>query len=334
MKHLVVGMGSMGKRRVRCLKALGQEDITGFDPREDRRREAESLYGIKTVASLDGELVKSVDALVISTPPDRHDEYLELAVSNGRPAFVEASVRAARLPAISRAAQAAGVVIAPSCTLRFHPAVRDITSIVRSGAYGKVTSFSYHSGQYLPDWHPWESVRDFYVSKKETGACREIVPFELTWLVEVIGFPERISGFFGKTMDVGADIDDTYAVAIQCPGVFGTLVVDVVARHAVRSLRLNLEQGQILWSWDEPQVKLFEARNGRWIVYQQRQGAAQAGYNKNIAEDMYVDEIRAYLRAVEGLEPFPNTLEDDVRILGLLQQIESFHREKELVHGL
>ena len=42
------------------------------------------------------------------------------------------------------------------------------------------SGFVYHSGQYLPDWHPWESYKDFYVSNPATGARREIVPFELS----------------------------------------------------------------------------------------------------------------------------------------------------------
>ena len=45
MKFLVVGCGSMGKRRMRCLKANGQQDIIAFDTREDRREEVKKLYG-------------------------------------------------------------------------------------------------------------------------------------------------------------------------------------------------------------------------------------------------------------------------------------------------
>ena len=37
MKFLQIGLGSMGKRRIRCLHALGHRDIVAFDPREDRR---------------------------------------------------------------------------------------------------------------------------------------------------------------------------------------------------------------------------------------------------------------------------------------------------------
>src|SRR3546814_6666101 len=51
MKFLVIGLGSMGKRRVRNLRALGEQCVAGFDPRVDRREEAESKYGIATFPS-------------------------------------------------------------------------------------------------------------------------------------------------------------------------------------------------------------------------------------------------------------------------------------------
>ena len=39
LKIIVVGLGSMGKRRIRNLLKLGYCDIIGFDPRDDRRKE-------------------------------------------------------------------------------------------------------------------------------------------------------------------------------------------------------------------------------------------------------------------------------------------------------
>ena len=88
---------------------------------------------------------------------------------------------------------------------------------------GKVANFSYHSGQYLPDWHPWERVADYYVSNPETGGAREIVPFELTWLTEVFGWPASVSGERASTMDVGAAIDDTYVLTLRYPRALGVL---------------------------------------------------------------------------------------------------------------
>ena len=48
MKLLVIGLGSMGKRRVRNFTALGDNEVAGFDLREDRCLEAAEKYGITT----------------------------------------------------------------------------------------------------------------------------------------------------------------------------------------------------------------------------------------------------------------------------------------------
>jgi predicted dehydrogenase len=322
MKFLIIGLGSMGKRRIRNLKSLNAEKIIGFDLREERRKEVEKNYGIKTIKNLKDFDFNNVDAIIISTPPDKHNQYIKLAINKRKPAFVEASVILEGLEELNKLAKKKKVLIAPSCTLRFHPAIKIIENIVKSKKYGKVTNFSYHSGQYLPDWHPWEKVTNFYVGKKETGGAREIVPFELSWIVDIIGFPKKIIGFYGKTIDVGADIDDTYAISMDFGDVFGNTIVDVVSRYATRSLILNVERGQILWRWDEDFIKLYDASTKKWENYYFKKGQAAEGYNKDIMEDIYIEEMKTFIDAVEGSVKFPNSLDDDIKVLKLLNKIE------------
>jgi predicted dehydrogenase len=322
VKFLVAGLGSMGRRRIRCLKALGHSDIVGFDIRGDRREEASRLYNIKTVKSISDAEIGNVDAVVLSVPPHMHVDYMKIAVDERKPAFIEASVVLDGLDEINDRAKQTSVFLAPSCTLRFHPVVKEITEINKSGKYGKFTNFSYHSGQYLPDWHPWEDVQDYYVSRKDTGGGREIVPFELTWIVDTIGWPTDIRGFYGPTMDVGAEIDDSYAIALKFEKGYGTLLVDVVARHATRRLILNMEYGQIVWNWDDGYCSLFDARNRRWIVYHQPESQGAEGYNKNIIESMYIEELDSFINKVKGISEYPHSLDDDIKVLKLLYRVE------------
>jgi predicted dehydrogenase len=322
MKFLVVGLGSMGKRRIRCLQTLGHTDISGVDLREDRREEAERLYSVRTFSRADAKSIAANDVVIVSTPPNHHLEYLKPAVEAGKHVFVEASVVAAGLSELDALARKKGVIVAPSCTLRFHPAVKQVATLVANGALGKVANFSYHSGQYLPDWHPWEKVADFYVSNPETGGAREIVPFELTWLTEVFGWPTSVSGARASTMDVGAAIDDTYVLTLRYPRTLGVLIVDVVARAAIRRLLVNMERGQITWDWSDNAVCVYQSDTGKWAAHKLPEPKAAAGYNKNIAEQMYVDEIASFVGAISGGDAFPNTLADDIRVLNLLYQAE------------
>ena len=327
MKVLQIGLGSMGKRRIRNMQALGHTDVIGFDMREDRRTEAEDAYGIITVGELTPELITDREVWIISTPPAHHLPYINLAIEHGKPAFVEASVISEGLTEAAAAAKAKNVLVAPSCTTRFYQAIQTMKRLVESGDYGKVTNFSYMMGQYLPDWHPWEDIRDFYVSKRETSAAREMVPFEMTWVVDVVGWPTEVFAFRGQTMDMGIDIDDTYVMAMRFDsGAMGSVVVDVVSRYALREFVLNLEQAQIRWSWEGKTVRLYDARTGSWTEFHDPTGNAATGYNKSIVEEVYIAEMRAYLDAVAGVAPFPNTLEQDVRILKFMETAEGTNR--------
>lgn len=39
---------------------------------------------------------------------------------------------------------------------------------------GKLCAHQYHVGQYLPDWHLWDNLKNFFASNKNTNGCREL----------------------------------------------------------------------------------------------------------------------------------------------------------------
>jgi len=322
MRFLVIGLGSMGKRRIRCLKSLDYQSIKGFDLRPERRKEAKDKYDIDIVDKISAIDFSKLDAMIISTPPDHHNEYLKIAIKKEKSAFVEASVLLDHVKEIWKLSQKKPVFIAPSCTMKFHPFIKDLKEIVGTHKYGKIANYSYHTGQYLPDWHPWESVKDFYVSHRPTGGGREIVPFELTWIVDALGYPEDIKGYFENTIKTGAQIEDSYAFVLKNRGIVGAIVVDVASRFATRSLILNFEKAQLRWNWEDGFFSVYEAEKTRWIRYFLPEKKAVEGYNKNIHENMYIEEIQTFIMAVKGEKKFPNTLEDDIRVLELLNRIE------------
>lgn len=48
----------------------------------------------------------------------------------------------------------------------------------------------------------------------------------------------------------------------------------------------------------------------------------EEGYEKSINEKMYIDERDAFLKGVENRAFYPNTVDRDIRILELLEEIE------------
>ncbi len=324
MRILIVGLGSMGKRRIRNLRHLGAGEVVGFDVREDRRAEAETRYGVTTVATLEEGFDPSPDAVIISTPPDLHIPHAVEAARRGVHFFTEASVvddGVEDLLALLRARP--GLVGVPSCTMRYQPGPRKLTELVADGAVGRPLSFIYQSGQYLPDWHPWEDYRTYYVSRRVTGACREIVPFELTWLSRAFGDVVSVSAFRGKVSDLDADIDDLCQCLLGfASGVRGVLQVDALARAPVRHFRLLGALGTLEWEAATYEVRLYSAATGQWTTHPLPRGSVEKGYAEWSAEDPYVEEMRDFLAAVRGERPFGYTFEEDCQLLCVLRAAE------------
>lgn len=326
MKFLVIGLGSMGKRRIRNLQALGEKEIGGFDLRADRREEAAGKYGIRTYASFEEAMAHfSPQALVISVSPESHMQYAWKGLAAGLSCFVEASVvDAERILALSDAVRGKSIVMAPSCTMRYYPAPREVKKILQSGRLGKVLNINYQTGQYLPDWHPWEDIGSFYVSRRDTGGGREIVPFELTWLNDLFGLPVPLACVKAKLTDIPADIDDIYHCLLSYPqGVLANVTVEVISRPAAtRELRVLCSQGELVMSADENCVRTLAVGETDWIRIDLGGGTVENGYIN--PEEPYIAEMRDFVAAVRTGNPslFPNTLKDDWDVLQVLCGLE------------
>lgn len=321
MRILVVGLGSMGRRRIRNLRALGVADIVGFDPREDRRHGAASDYGIATFETWNAAADSGAIAWVISTPPLSHLAYALQALDRGAHVFTEADLPDPLIRDVIIKRGDTDLVAVPSCTMRHYPGPRKVCELVRGGSIGKPLLFTYQSGQFLPDWHPWEAIQDFYVSHRETGAAREIVPFELVWLTDLFGPVRAVTGLRGNTGVLDADIDDHYALALSFgSAVTGTLLIDVLARPEVRSFRVNGTRGTLEWDQSEGLVRTRDVGSEQWTEYPLDAGTREADYIN--PEEPYIAELKDFFAAVNGEGTYPFRFEDELALHEVLERAE------------
>lgn len=325
MRYLVIGLGSMGRRRIRCLMELGENKIAGFDY-QSSRVDAATNDGIETYSKFD-EAVQDFrpDVLIISTPPKYHLEYAYISVKLGLSCFIEASVvDGEQLLELEDVARKNGVVCFPSCTMKYFKGPQTIKQIVESGILGQILTVNYQTGQYLPDWHPWESVHDYYVSERATGGCREIVPFELTWINDLFGIPEPIFCNKSKISDLDVDIDDVYHILLKYPrGELVNIVVEVLSRPlASRDMRIVGSNGRLVFDGENSLVRYATTENPEWhLIDVSEVGNHQGSINP---EGPYIREIADFVSAISTNDPtmFPNCLLRDSQVLETLYKLE------------
>ena len=317
-KFLQIGLGSMGKRRIRNLLYHGikRKNISGFDPREDRCLEANKKYSIKAFSSFKEALKKiDADAYIISSPPDTHWPYFLHAARSKKHLFVEHPTTDRGYKELLRLMDGSFVAV-PSCTLRFHPAVKIIKKIIDKKQIGEVISFQYHLGQYLPLWHPWEDFRKVYFSKKKTGACREMFAFELGWLSHALNLREisKILGLTEKLSDLDMSADDAYLAILKFKdGTVGNMTIELLSKKPFRTLRVIGSSGVLQWEWQDNEIKIFNAKSDNWKIIKLEKGKSEKNYVTT--EDMYEEEIERFLCAIEKKCAYPFTFEENQRYL-------------------
>jgi len=332
-KFFQIGLGSMGKRRIRNLLHHGikAKQIVGFDTNPERIKEAVKLHDITPVKGFT-EGVKSFhpDVFIISTPPNTHWKYFLPAAKAKKHFFAEHPTTDQGYAELKKLMDGT-FVGAPSCTLRFNSAIKEIEKQIEKETIGSVLSFQYHLGQYLPDWHPWEDFRQVYFSKKTTGACREMFAFELLWLTHALNLPEikQIRGVTKKLSDLEMTADDFYSYIAQFKnGVMGTVVIDLLSRAPFRTLRVIGMKGVLDWEWQKYEIRILKPNTKTELIYLTK-GRQEKNYVAT--EDMYEEEIGAFLTAIQGKRRYPFTFEENQKHLKAMLALEKSSKAGKVV---
>lgn len=336
MKFLVLGLGSMGRRRIRNLYKLGiySTDIFGCDIREDRVLDAKKEYNIKTFKNPD-DIVQEMDVLIISTPPDQHLECLKYAVKYDKHFFCESGIFGDEVEEVMRKAKKKKLLAFSSHTLLFYTEWAKIKELVLSEYAGKPLSFNFHNGNFLPNWHSYESISDFYVTKRKMGGAREIVAWELQWMRWIFGEVQKVCCIKGKlSPDFEADIDDTYhLIYVFEKDVYANVVIDVVARPSVTLFELTCNRGIIYYDYYnsfDRNLKVIRDSEKKWesIVLDKR--IPEKGYLVG-SEKPYIKEMKCFLDYIKfGKKPVFE-FKDELAAVKILEAAERSAKEGKFI---
>ena len=322
MNIIVIGLGSMGKRRIRLIKKIDPTiSIFGIDSREDRRDDVSKLYSIKTYSSIeniDGE----VDVAFICTSPLSHANLINECLIKRINVFTEINLVSDMYDDNIKLAQDNNLILFLSSTQLYK---REMQKIKEICSPDKQYNYIYHIGQYLPDWHPWETYNDYFISNKRTNGCREIMAIELPWIVDLFGKVVGKNVIKSKITKLNIDYNDNYIIQLEHEnGNKGVLIVDVVSPKAVRKLEIYSEDKYISWNGTPDSLIEYDKYNKRDVSYCLYDDIDKVeGYSELIVENAYEEEIRAFLNAIRGdKKDILHTFEKDKEILKLIDDIE------------
>jgi predicted dehydrogenase len=319
-KFIVVGGGSMGKRRIRCLlaKGINPEAIRVVDVRDDRRDESNTKYQVGGFSSLEAGLEWNPDAVMVSLPGGLHMDACLPAARAGKHLFCEVplSVSIDGLDELTELVSSQNLVFAAGCQPPFHPLYKQLKAWMADAEYGKTLSVIETFGQYLPDWHPFEDYRKFYAASQKMGGCNlDVIAQQATlmsWLLN-----DRIDEVFCRgnhlsTLEVdGSDCLQVLAKTAQ--GTALTQQYDLIQRAGHHSIRLISETTTLEYNPGESNVRRYRAKSKEWETV-----TVPEGYEY---EQCYIDEIGLFLQCLEGQAQWHVPLSTAIGVVRFLEAI-------------
>ncbi len=320
MNIVVIGLGSMGKRRIRLIKEMYPDYvICGIDQRDDRREEAAKELGIKTVNSMD-TVPEKIDCAFVCTSPLSHAAIISECLRRKWHVFTELNLVSDGYEDNMKLAKDNGCKLFLSSTFFYREEIKYIRSKITKD---KKWNYIYHIGQYLPDWHPWENYKDFFVGDKRTNGCREIMAIELPWLLGTFGGVTDSKVVSDKLTGLHINYHDNFMIQlIHENGNKGVLIVDVVSPCAVRKLEVYTEGRYLSWGGTPESLSEYNSGTGGPVpVKLNEKTEHRNGYRAFVVENSYKNEIREFFDVVLNNKPAQYGFDQDQKVLALIDSL-------------
>lgn len=325
MKIIVIGLGSMGKRRLRLLSERKDVELYGIDSQESRCEEVREKFGITCFRSIAEAVdVEDIEAAVLSTSPLSHATIIKECLTHNLHVFTEINLVQDGYEENMALAKEKNLVLFLSSTFLYRKETQTIIEKVQNAKCP--LNYIYHVGQYLPDWHPWESYNSYFIGNPRTNGCREIMAIDLPWVVSAFGPIKSVSAIKSKNTELNITYNDNYLITLEHEsGHKGVFAVDVVARKSGRSIEIFGEQLHLSWNGTADSLKVFniEEKKDEVISFEDASEHVE-GYAAFVTENPYREELNSFLMQISDRDYSPAwDFEKDKVVLDIIDQIEA-----------
>lgn len=328
MRILVCGLGSMGKRRMGIIRrGFPDAEICGVDPQKERSESVRDMADMTGTDFCKAFKDFNPEAVFVCSPPLTHTDVVLYSLDHGAHTFSEINLTAGGYDRIISAAAHNKKLAFLSSTFLYNKEINWlIDGINKAGKVG----YRYHTGQYLPDWHPWENYQDFFISRKETNAVREIMAIEFPWIFKAFGKVVDYRCMAQKITSLNLDYPDMVHLMFKHEnGISGTLTFDCVSVQAVRRLDVFNEAFFFEWSGAPGTLKRYcpdKKKTETVPVYENFD--KNPDYAAFIIENPYVEEVETFFRMIQennyhGAQGYDR----DIGVIDLIDRIEKEYEQ-------
>lgn len=326
MKFLIAGYGSIGRRHLNNLRALGETDLLLYRTHHSTLPEAE-IDGIPVETDLQVALSHHPDAVVVANPSALHLDVAIPAAEAGCSILMEKPIshNMERIDDLRYALKRNGGRFLTGFQFRFHPGLHQVAEWISSGEIGTPVSARAFWGEYLPGWHPWEDYRSSYAARADLGGgVVNTLCHPLDYLRWLLGEIDLLWAYTSNRSELHLEVEDTADIGLRFAcGAQATVHLDYLMRPGRHDLEIIGDRGTIQWDNATAVARLFKPAENRWVEV-----APPENFERN---HLFLSEMSHFIRVAKKEEEPLCTLEDGVRAIQITTAVHRSAKEGCLV---
>ncbi len=306
---LVVGVGSIGERHVRCFLATGRVAVGICEVNESLGNTVAERYGLDEVFSaLETAQESSWDAVLIATPAHTHIPIALAVAKQGIPLLIEKplSTSLEGVDELHALVKEKNLLTAVSYNYRAHPALAAMKAALDTGRFGTPKQLYALCGQNFATYRP--AYADVYFADRAQGggAIQDSLTHILNMGEWLLGPATQVLADASHQVLAGVNVEDTVHVIARHGDVPAIYTMNMYQQPNETTLTVVCEKGTLRfevhrcrWSW-------MDTVDGQWqeedFAFQDR-------------DDWYVLNANAFLDALEGTCAPLCSLEEGIQTL-------------------
>ena len=286
---LVIGAGSIGRRHATNLSGLGAR-VGIYDVNTAAVRDFCKNTKVSAVSDLNRALdTGGYDAALVCTPNHLHISCAQAVADAGLHLFIEKPLSHSPdgVDHLVSTVKKKGLLTMAGFNLRFEPGLRFIKTHLDPT---QVAFALIEFGSYLPEWRPGVDYRAVYSAQKSMGGGIILDDVhELDYACWLFGYPAATRSGSGTFGALEIDVEDVADIQLHYPDKLITIHTDYLQRTYTRRCKIVLKDGfAIEWVYGD-HATFFSDADERTLRYR----------DTFSANDMYVDEMKEFLRCLE-----------------------------------